>query len=194
MEAQLETVAQGQPLGETYCGATLTNIDELKRLISMDVRLTHMLLGGTVTVEQYDAVYSGYESRFMDALELKEMHLKRFSEDLEGIRRRLGEVQEMKELLEARREIGDIAEDSYVLKRRAVDWDLARLQEGVDRNLRCIRTIETLPEQVDPGDVSAVEAFMADKMVAVKDAGLDGETKKRLRERIKRLAQLVNAA
>jgi hypothetical protein len=194
MEAQLETVPQRQPSEETYCGATLANIDELKRLVSMDVKLTGMLLGGAVTVEQYDSVYSGYESRFLGALELKDMHLKRFNEDLEGIRRRLQEVQEEKELLEARREIGDIPEDSYALKRRAVDWDLARLQAGVERNRRCIRAIEALPGQVDPGDVSAIEGFMGDKMAAVKDADLDGETKKRLRARIKRLAQLVQVS
>jgi len=194
MEAQLETVPQRQPMKETYCGATLANIDELKRLVSMDVKLTGMLLGGAVSVEQYDSVYSGYENRFMNALELKDMHLKRFNEDLGEYRRRLRMVQEEKELLEARREIGDIQEDSYKLKRRAVDWDIARLQAGVDRNRRCIGAIESLPGQVDPGDVSAIEAYMGDGMAAVKDADLDGETKKVLRARIKRLAQLAQVA
>ena len=194
MEAQLATVAQSIPGEETYCGATLANMNELKRLISMDVKLTGMLLGGAITVEQYQTVYSGYENRFMSALELKDMHLKRFNEDLEGIRGRLQDVQEEKELLEARREIGDLPEDSYTLKRKAVDWDIARLQEGVDRNLRCIRAIETLPGQVEPGDVSAIEAFMADDMDAVKDADLDGETKKNLEARVKRLAQLAQVA
>jgi hypothetical protein len=194
MEAQLETVPQRQPMEETYCGATLANIDELKRLVSMDVKLTDMLLGGAVTVEQYDSVYSGYENRLLGALELKDMHLKRFNEDLGEYQRRLQIVQEEKELLEARREIGDIQEDSYTLKRRAVNWDIARLQAGVDRNQRCIGAIESLPGQVDPGDVSAIEAYMADGMAAVKDADLDGETKKRLRARIKRLAQLVQVS
>jgi hypothetical protein len=194
MEAQLETVPQRQPMEETYCGATLANIDELKRLVSMDVKLTGMLLGGAVTVEQYDSVYSGYESRLLGALELKDMHLKRFNEDLEGLRGRLRMVQEEKELLEARREIGDIQKDSYTLKRRAVDWDMARLQAGVDRNRRCIGAIESLPGRVDLGDVSAIEAYMGDGMAAVKDAALDGETKKVLRARIKRLAQLVQVS
>ncbi len=194
MEAQLETVKQRQLSEETYCGATLANIDELKKLVSMDVKLTGMLLAGAVSVEQYDTVYSGYENRFMSALELKDMHLKRFNEDLEEYQRRLREVQEEKELLEARREIGDLQEDSYVLKRRAVDWDIARLQTGVDRNRRCIRAIETLSEQVDPGDVSTIERFMSDGMAAVKNADLDGETKKRLTERIKRLAQLAQVS
>ena len=194
MEAQLDTVPQRHPSEETYCGATLANIDELKRLISMDVRLTGMLLGGAVTVEQYHMVYSGYENRFMSALELKDMHLKRFNEDLEGLRGRLRMVQEEKELLEARREIGDIQKDSYTLKRRAVDWDMERLQAGVDRNRRCIGAIESLPGRVDLGDVSAIEAYMADGMAAVKDAALDGETKKVLRARIKRLAQLVQVS
>ncbi len=194
MESQLETAPRGVPGEETYCGETLANMEELKRLISMEVRLTGMLLGRAITVEQYHTVYAGYETRILSTLELKEMHLKRFSEDLEGLRRRLRDVEEEKELLEARREIGDIAEDSYALKRRAVDWDMARLQAGVDRDLRCIGTIEALPGQVDPGDVSAIEAYMADGMAAVKDAGLDGETEKRLRARVKRLAQLVGAA
>ena len=194
MEAQLETVPQRQPMEETYCGATLANIDELKRLVSMDVKLTGMLLGGAVSVEQYDSVYSGYENKFMNALELKDMHLKRFNEDLGEYRRRLRMVQEEKELLEARREIGDIQKDSYTLKRRAVDWDMERLQAGVDRNRRCIGAIESLPGRVDLGDVSAIEAYMADGMAAVKDAALDGETKKVLRARIKRLAQLVQVS
>ena len=194
MEAQLETLPQSSPGEETYCGATLANIDELKRLVSMDVKLTGMLLGGAVTVQQYDSVYSGYESRLLGALELKDMHLKRFNEDLEGLRGRLRMVQEEKELLEARREIGDIQEDSYTLKRRAVDWDMARLQAGVDRNRRCIGAIESLPGRVDLGDVSAIEAYMGDGMAAVKDADLDGETKKRLRARIKRLAQLIQVS
>jgi len=194
MEAQLETVPHSVPGEETYCGATLANIDELRRLISMDVRLTGMLLGGAVTVEQYNSVYAGYESRLLGALELKAMHLKRFNEDLEELRGRLRDVEEEKELLEARREIGDIPEDSYALKRRAVDWDMARLQTGLDRNLRCIGAIEALPGQVDPGDVAAIEAYMADGMAAVKDADLDGETKKKLKARVKRLAQLVGVA
>jgi hypothetical protein len=194
MEAQLETVTQRQPSEETYCGTTLANIDELKRLVSMDVKLTGMLLRGAVSVEQYDSVYSGYENRFESALELKDMHLKRFNEDLGEYQVKLKEVQEQKELLDARREIGDIQEDSYVLKKRAVEWDLTRLQAGVDRNQRCIRAIETLPEQVDPEDVSKIEEFMSDGMGAVKKAKLDGEIKKKLRDRINRLAHLVSVS
>jgi hypothetical protein len=194
MEAQLETMPQSGPGEETYCGATLANIDELKRLVSMDVKLTGMLLDGAVTVEQYDSVYSGYENRLMNALELKDVHLKRFNEDLDEIQRRLRMIQEEKELLEVRREIGDIQEDSYTLKRKAVDWDIARLQAGVDRNRRCIGAIESLPGRVDPGDVSAIEAYMGDGIAAVKDADLDGETKKRVKARIKRLALLVQVS
>ncbi|MBN2334846.1 hypothetical protein JXL21_04755 [Candidatus Bathyarchaeota archaeon] len=194
MEAQLDTVTQSQPAEETYCGATFANIDEVKRLVSMDVKLTGMLLRGTVTVEQYDSVYSSYECRFGSALELKDMHLKRFTEDLGEYQSRLRKAQEEKDLLEARKEIGDIQGDSYVFKRRAVDWDMAKLQAGVDRNLRCIRAIETLPEQMDQRDVSAIEEFMSNKMAAVKNADIDAETKKKLRANIKRLAQLVGVA
>jgi len=195
MALQLEAVVQRQlDAEETYCGTTLANIDELKRLISMDVKLTHMLLDGVISVEHYDSVYSGYENRFERALELKDMHLKRFNEDLGAHQKKLEEVQEQKELLEARREIGDIQEDSYVLKKRAISWDLSRLQAGVDRNQRCIRAIQQLPESVDPGDVSVIEAFMSDNLGVVKKAKLDGGTKKKLRSRINRLAQLVRFA
>jgi hypothetical protein len=195
MALQLEALAQRQPdAEETYCGTTLANIDELKRLISMDVKLTRMLFDGVISVEQYDSVYSGYENRFEGALELKDMHLKRFNEDLGAHQRKLEEVQEQKELLEARREIGDIQEDSYVLKKRAISWDISRLQAGIDRNQRCIRAIQQLPESVDPGDVSVIEAFMSDSLGVVKKAKLDGETKKKLRSRINRLAQLVRVA
>ena len=195
MVVQLETLAQHQPaVKETYCGATLANIDELKRLISMDVKLTHMLLEGNIAVEQYDSVYSGYENRFERALELKDMHLKRFQEDLGVYMNKLEVVEGQKELLEARREIGDTQPDSYMLKKRAIDWDVTRLQAGIDRNQRCIRAIQQLPEHVDPGDVSEIEAFMMDSLGVVKKAKLDGETKKKLRTRIKRLAQLANVA
>jgi hypothetical protein len=194
MEVRLETVAQHQTAEETYCGTTLVNIEELKRLVSMDVKLTRMLLDGAVSVDQYDLVYSGYEHSFESALELKDMHLKRFNEDLVEDQRRLKEVQGQKDLLDARREIGDIQEDSYILKKRAAEWDLTRLQAGVDRNQRCIRAIETLPEQVDPGDVSMIEALMSDDLAAVKNADLDGDTKKKLRDRVNRLAQLVRVA
>ncbi len=192
MVVQLETVAQHQPaVKETYCGATLANIDELKRLISMDVKLTRLLIEGKIAVEQYDSVYSGYENRFEKALELKDMHLKRFREDLGVYQKKLEAVEGQKELLEARREIGDTQEDSYLLKKRAIDWDTARLQAGIDRNQRCIRAIQQLPEHVDPKDVSEVEAFMREKIGIVKKAKVDGNTKKSLRKRIKRLAQLV---
>lgn len=192
MALQLETVAQRQPeVKETYCGSTLANIDELKRLVSMDVKLTRLLLDGEVSVEQYDSVYSGYDNRFESALELKEMHLKRFQEDLGFYQRKLEEVQGKKELLEARREIGDLQEDSYLLKKRAVNWDMARLQAGVERNRRCIGAIRQLPDHVDPRDRSMVEAFMRDKLAVVKNAKLDADTKKKLRQRIKRLGQLV---
>ena len=195
MVVQLETLAQHQPaVKETYCGATLKNIDELKRLISMDVKLTHLLLDGNIAVEQYDSVYSGYENRLERALELKDMHLKRFQEDLGVYMKKLEEVEGQKELLEARKEIGDTQPDSYLLKKRAIDWDMTRLQTGIDRNQRCIRAIHQLPEHVDPGDVSMIEAFMRDSLGVVKKTKLDGETKKKLRSRIKRLAQLVNVA
>lgn len=195
MALQLETVAQRQPdSGDTYCGTTLANIDELKRLVSMDVKLTKMLLDGAISVEQYDSVYSGYENRFESALELKDMHLKRFQEDLGVYQRKLEAVQEESELLEARREIGDIQKDSYTLKKRAVEWDITRLQAGVDRNQWCIRAIQQLPEQMDPGDVSMIEEFMSDGLAVVKNADLDGDTKKKLRNRINRLAQLVHVA
>jgi len=195
MVVQLETVAQRQPeVKETYCGSTLANIDELKRLIAIDVKLTRMLLTGKIAVEQYDSVYSGYENRFESALELKDMHLKRFQEDLGVYQKRLEAVQEKKELLEARKEIGDTQEDSYLLKKRAIDWDMARLQAGIERNQRCIRAIQQLPEHVNPKDVSEVEAFMRDKLGMVKKAKVDGNTKKSLRKRIKRLAQLVCVA
>jgi hypothetical protein len=195
MVVQLETLAQHQPaVRETYCGATLENIDELKRLISMDVKLTRLLLDGNIAVEQYDSVYSGYENRFERALELKDMHLKRFQEDLGVYMNKLEVVEGQKELLEARREIGDTQPDSYMLKKRAIDWDVTRLQAGIDRNQRCIRAIQQLPEHVDPGDVSEIEAFMMDSIGVVKKAKLDGETKKKLRSRIKRLAQLANVA
>jgi len=192
MVVQLETVAQHQPaVKETYCGATLANIDELKKLISMDVKLTRLLIEGKIAVKQYDSVYSGYENRFEKALELKDMHLKRFREDLGVYQKKLEAVEGQKELLEARREIGDTQEDSYLLKKRAIDWDTARLQAGIDRNQRCIRAIQQLPEHVDPKDVSEVEAFMREKIGIVKKAKVDGNTKKSLRKRIKRLAQLV---
>ncbi|HUV53649.1 MAG TPA: hypothetical protein VMW03_00430, partial [Candidatus Krumholzibacteriaceae bacterium] len=139
MALQLETVAQHQPAAkETYSGSTMANIDELKRLISMDVKLTRMLLDGEISVEQYDPVYSGYENRFESALQLKETHLKRFQEDLGVYQGKLEEVQEKKELLEARKVIGDTQEDSYLLKKRAINWDMTRLQAGIDRNHRCI--------------------------------------------------------
>jgi len=170
MALQLETVAQHQPAAkETYCGSTMVNIDELKRLVSMDVKLTRMLLDGVIAVEQYDSVYSGYENRFESALGLKE-------------------------LLEARKEIGDTQEDSYLLKKRAIDWDMTRFQAGIERSQRCMRAIQQLPGHVDPGDVSEVEAFMRDSLGVVKNANLDGNTKKKLRKRIKRLAQLVCVA
>lgn len=195
MALQLETVAQRQPeVKETYCGPTLANIDELKRLISMDVKLTRLLLAGKIAVEQYDSVYSGYENRFESALELKDMHLKRFQEDLGVYQKKLEAVQEKKELLEARKEIGDTQEDSYLLKKRAINWDMTRLQAGIERNQRCIRAIQQLPEHVDPRDVSELEAFMRDKLGMVKNAKVDGNTKKSLRKRIKRLAQLVCVA
>ena len=195
MALQLETVAQRQPeVKETYCGSTLANIDELKRLISMDVKLTRLLLAGKIAVEQYDSVYSGYENRFESALELKGMHLRRFQEDLGVYQKKLEAVQEKKELLEARKEIGDTEEDSYLLKKRAINWDMTRLQTGIERNQRCIRAIQQLPEHVDPKDVSEVEAFMRDKRGMVKKAKVDGNTKKKLRKRIKRLAQLVSVA
>lgn len=195
MTLQLETAAQRQPeVKETYCGPTLANIDELKRLISMDVKLTRLLLAGKIAVEQYDSVYSGYENRFESALELKDMHLKRFQEDLGVYQKKLEAVQEKKELLEARKEIGDTQEDSYLLKKRAIDWDMTRLQAGIERNQRCIRAIQQLPEHVNPKDVSELEAFMRDKLGMVKNAKVDGNTKKSLRKRIKRLAQLVCVA
>ena len=194
MEAQLETVGHHQPAEETYYRTTLGNIDEVKRLISMDVKLTRMLLDGAVSVKQYDSVYSGYENRFESALILKDMHLKRFNEDLVENQRRLKEVQEQKELLDARKEIGDIPEDSYILKKRAAEWDLSRLQVGVDKNQKCIRIIETLPEQMDPGDVSMIEALMSDEMAVMEKTDLDGDTKEKLRNRINRLAQLVHIA
>ncbi len=195
MAQQLETVVQHQPtMKETYCGSTLANLDELKSLISMDVKLTRMLLDRKVSVEQYDPVYSGYENRFETALQLNEMHLKRFQEDLSVYQGKLEEVKEKEELLEARKVIGDIQEDSYFLKKRAINWDVTKLQAGVDRNQRCIRAIQQLPEYVDPGDVSMIEAFMSDGLAVVKKAELDGNTKKKLRKRIKRLAQLVSVA
>lgn len=195
MVVQLETVAQHQPAAkETYCGSTMANIDELKRLVSMDVKLTRLLLDGEISVEQYDPVYSGYENRFESALELKDTHLKRFQEDLGIYQKKLEAVMEQKELLEAKNEIGDTQEDSYLLKKRAIDWDITRLQAGIDRNQRCIRAIQQLPEHVDPRDVSEIEAFMRDTLGIVKKANLDGNTKKKLKIRIKRLAQLVCVA
>jgi len=195
MALQLETVAQHQPAAkETYCGSTMANIDELKRLVSMDVKLTRMLLDGVISVEQYDPVYSGYENRFESALGLKDMHLRRFQEDLSIYQKKLEAVMEQKELLEAKNEIGDTQQDSYLLKKRAIDWDITRLQAGIDRNQRCIRAIQQLPGHVDPGDVSEVEAFMRDTLGIVKKANLDGDTKKKLKIRIKRLAQLVCVA
>jgi len=195
MALQLETVAQHQPAAkETYCGSTMANIDELKRLVSMDVKLTRMLLDGVIAVEQYDSVYSGYENRFESALGLKDMHLRRFQEDLGVYQSKLEAVQEKKELLEARKEIGDTQEDSYLLKKRAIDWDMTRFQAGIERSQRCMRAIQQLPGHVDPGDVSEVEAFMRDSLGVVKNANLDGDTNKKLRKRIKRLAQLVCVA
>jgi hypothetical protein len=192
MALQLETVAQRQPdVKETYCGATLTNIDEVKRLVSMDVKLTRMLLDGKITVEQYDSVYSGYENRFESALGLKDMHLRRFQEDLGVYQNKLEAVQEKNELLEARKEIGDVQKDSYLLKKRAIDWDMARFQAGIERSQRCIGAIQQLPEHIDSRDVSEIEGFMRDSLGMVKNADLDGDTKKKLRKRIKRLAQLV---
>ena len=195
MALQLETVAQHQPAAkETYCGSTMANIDELKRLVSMDVKLTRLLLDGVIAVEQYASVYSGYENRFERALGLKDMHLRRFQEDLGVYQKKLEAVQEKKELLEARKEIGDTQEDSYLLKKRAIDWDMTRLQSGIERNLRCIMAIQQLPEHVNPKDVSEIETFMRDKLGIVKNAKVDGDTKKNLRKRIKRLAQLVCVA
>ena len=193
MAVQLETATHSQPAEkETYCESTLVNIDELKRLISMDVKLTRLILEGKISVEQYDSVYSGYENRFESAIELNEMHLKQFTEDLEAYQKKLEDVQERKDLLEARKEIGDIKEDSYLLKNRALSWDLTKLQVYIDKNQRCIKAIQQLPEYVDPKDVTEIEAFMSDKLSIVKKTKLTGNTKKKLRKRIKRLAKLVS--
>jgi hypothetical protein len=193
MSIQLEhQVSDKTPYKKTLIDNTRENLDDLKKLIAINVKITKLLLEGRITAEEYDKIYGNYESRFQSAVQLREILLKHFQSEINTHGNRLAAVYDDKEILHARQQIGDVQQNEYVVKMRAIDWEIKHLEEKIKRLNDCLKISHKLKEQLESGDLNYIHDFVSGDFNAIRRAKLNDETKNKLNTRIETMLELLH--
>ena len=177
---------------KTLIDNTQENLEDLKKLIAINVKITKLLLDGRITAEEYDKIYGNYESRFKSAVQLREILLKHFQSEIKTHGNRLTAVYDDKEILSARQQIGDIQQNEYVIKMRAIDWEIKHLEEKISRLSDCLNMSHKLKDQLELSDLNYIHNFISQDFNAVKRAKLTNEVKSKLNTRIETMLELLH--
>jgi hypothetical protein len=178
---------------KTLIDNTQENLEDLKKLIAINVKITKLLLEGRITADEYDKIYGNYESRFKSAVQLREILLKHFQSEIKTHGTRLASVYDDKEILSARQQIGDIQQNEYVIKMRAIDWEIQHLEEKINRLKDCLNISHKLKDQLELGDLNYIHNFISQDFNSIKRAKLNDDVKSRLNTRIETMLELVHS-
>jgi hypothetical protein len=167
----------------------VNNNDEIKRLATMLMRLTKLLLKKKMSPEEFSKIVEKYDNKLQSAIELRELYGKMIQEESLVNAKELESILDDKELITVRKKIGDMGDEEFRIKLAAVNWDINKINQKTDHLEKCLSLIQSLPSQIGPEDAEEISRLARD---LIKDVKLDEETKNNLTNNIKMIAKLVS--
>jgi hypothetical protein len=106
--------------------------NEVKKQIIMLTRLTKLLIEEKLDPEVYIKTTQEYIDKLQNNIEMRTLYLNKIQIESRVNEEDLKTVLENKELIQVRKKIGDVCEDEYEIKLKALNWDINNLKEKQD--------------------------------------------------------------
>jgi len=193
MSVQLEVIPTTPPKSEEDLRESiLINNNEIKKLATIIVKLTKLLLEEKMSLEEFNKISPKYDNKLQSSLELRGLYNKKIQEESMINIKELENVLEKKELISVRKQIGDIQDEEYDLKMAAVNWDINKINKKIEYLKKGLNLLQTLSHHIEAEDSNYINQLAQDNYKAIKNTKLDADSKKRVMSNIKAISLIIS--
>lgn len=193
MSVQLEVIPTTPPKSEEDLRESiLINNNEIKKLATIIVKLTKLLLEEKMSLEEFNKISPKYDNKLQSSLELRGLYNKKIQEESMINIKELENILEKKELISVRKQIGDMQDEEYDLKMAAVNWDINKINKKIEYLKKCLNLLQTLSHHIEAEDSNYINQLAQDNYKAIKNTTLDADSKKRVMSNIKAISLILS--
>ena len=193
MSVQLEVIPTTPPKSEEDLRESIqTNNNEIKKLATIIVKLTKLLLEEKMPQEEFNKILPKYDNKLQSSLELRGLYNKKIQEESMINIKELENVLEKKEIISVKKQIGDMQDEEYNLKIAAVNWDINKINKKIEYLKKGLNLLQTLPHLIEAEDSNYIDQLAQDNYKAIKNTKLDADSKKRVMNNIKAISLIIS--
>jgi hypothetical protein len=141
MTTQLEFPAREDSI-DSRIDTTEKIVKEICKIVSVNVKLLKLLVDDRIDIKEYNKIHKKNERSIQTMLKYRDFTKQSILEEISIKKSNLEEAYNKKDIIEVRKKIGDILEQEYNLKIRAILWDVNNYDEE-------IKALETSLEKLD---------------------------------------------
>jgi len=135
------------------------NNKEIMKQATILLRLIKLLdtYGGSQS--NYGDLVEGIARKLETHLDIWKLYLRKDEEELAASSLELGKVMDDREILQVKRNVGEIGDEEYRLKLAALDWSVEHLKVKKSQMESSVKAMSTLHNQLEPEYVEEINLF-----------------------------------
>ena len=155
--------------------AVIVNNDEVMRQATVLIRLMKLLDSGGGSGGSYGDLVERIARKLENHLGIWELYLRKDEEELASSSVELDRAMDDREVLLLRRNVGDMGDEEYGLKKAAVDWSIENHRKRKSQMERSVSAMRGLLGKLEPEYVEDIRRFAQDDYQKIRELGLGSE-------------------
>ena len=167
------------------------NNKEIMKQATILLRLIKLLdtYGGSQS--NYGDLVEGIARKLETHLDIWTLYLRKDEEELAASSLELGKVMDDREILQVKRNVGEIGDEEYRLKMAALDWSVEHLKVKKHQMENSVKAMSTLHNQLEPEYVEEIIQVTQSNYQDIRGLELGTELTEMIIKNITRLAETV---
>ncbi len=192
MTIKVDTISHDAPSDSNRIDSSENILKDVCKLISMNVKLIKLLVDGKIKLNEYKKISSKNEKTLQDTLKYREFTKERILEDVSNKKIELEEAYSLKDIIDVRKKIGDIDEQEYKLKLKAVLWDINNYNEEIKILEVALEKLDNIKIPLNYEVLDDLVELSSQNYKNIQKAELTKEVKSGLKKQVKQLFNLVS--
>ena len=160
------------PKLENTSDSIARNNEEISKQATSLIRLIKKIQTDRTPLIGIDKITQRIVKKMQSNLELWDIYHRNNKEDSLAFNEELKSVLKDREILLVRKKIGDICDKEYRLKLASVNWDIMNLHKKKLQLEKRITTLNSLRDQLDPGDIDEIRWHAQDDYKTIRELKL----------------------
>ena len=167
------------------------NNKEIMKQASILIRLIKLLDTYGGSSNHYGDLVGRIAGKLDTCLDIWTLYLRNDEAELSASSLELERAMDDREVLQIKRNVGEIGDEEYRLKMAALDWSVEHLKEKKSRMESSVKAMSTLHNQLDSEYVGEINRFAQSNYQNIRGLDLGAELTEMIIKNFTRLAQIV---